>query len=726
MVRRVRAPRRFQGGVAALVTALAPVLLAALVSLTPTTTGPVSLATPDSCVQLISTSTAQDFSNAELLLPPGGETLQQVGMGMTGCTWTSVGFQVTIGYEPIQAAQRSGLEAVLDGYNYERHPHPSGSLFSSGGYAYLITDDYHIWVDGTWWDEAAPQLGTTPLELAGQTLAILVGELAPATEAPALERPELPTTEGPLDCLEMLPAETIADIEGAGYRLDRWAEDRIDEFVSWDGTGCTWGIPQSDAMVSVAYSPIVATQVQALQDRLSAEGYAREESADGSILYRLDDSGEFTGFTAEHRYLFADDHHYYTGSGDQLIAELRSQVMESLAARAEQDVPEEAAEAPVLEVVEEPAEDVTETVTEAVNQLEAPSADPATFTGSTPSVLSGLPTVGDVDLSPRRLAATAGIAVVFAALVGLPGRLIEYAVGERIGRLEQLLAPVSRPFASRWHTVSRLLAGLPRGVQIGSGLMLATLLAGFIEPQFGFNSGSLRLFSGLLLGFVIESLLGLLLIAWALRRRGLATTVEFKAASLLVVALAVMGTRLTGFEPGIVFGLLLVLSVSTAISPREQVRLTWAELAWITVLGLASWIGYSALRPALDGTAGVSSISLFAVEVLAGVTIGCLAALPLVLLPLAGLPGATLFRASRWSWAGAFAAAMALFITIIIPLPDSWQLIEAPFATWVALFVVYAVVAVAIWVVLMFLISDTTTAGEPTGDEPPVPARDER
>ncbi len=101
-----------------------------------------------------------------------------------------------------------------------------------------------------------------------------------------------------------------------------------------------------------------------------------------------------------------------------------------------------------------------------------------------------------------------------------------------------------------------------------SGVALAALISAFVDPEFGFNPGSVRVVLSLLVSFAIDVALGWLIVIWVMRRLvpGATHTFLFRPATLLVVVAAVVFSRLTGFEPGIVFG--LVAGVASA--PRRQ------------------------------------------------------------------------------------------------------------------------------------------------------------
>src|SRR5690606_33018395 len=188
--------------------------------------------------------------------------------------------------------------------------------------------------------------------------------------------------------------------------------------------------------------------------------------------------------------------------------------------------------------------------------------------------------------------------------------------------------------------------------------------------------------------------LGLALIALLLRRRGRPAHIVLRPGSLVIVLVTALASRVAGFEPGFVFGLVLAL-VFAASAEEDEATASIAEGAWLLVAGLTAWILYSGAVGLGWADAGV--VGLFATEGLAGLAVGCLAALPLVMLPLPGLPGRAIWRRRRMLWAGAQVVAAAVFVFVVLPFPLSWEQVDAPFATWILAFAVYAGVAVALW-----------------------------
>lgn len=334
--------------------------------------------------------------------------------------------------------------------------------------------------------------------------------------------------------------------------------------------------------------------------------------------------------------------------------------------------------------------------------LAPPPADPlgppsssllATGSPSSPSVLSALRPVAEVVTSPSNLLVTAAVTIVLLLLVGLPSALLGQTLSENYERLFGGIAAA----AARARGVLSFPA-LPRWLPLAFGIAVATLISAFVDPGFGWNLGSVRMLLSMGIAFALESAAGWWLIRAVLRKTDpdLDPKPEFKFGSLAIILIAVILSRVVGFEPGMVFGLVVGLVFGVTLATARDARVKLIGLGWALAIGLVGWLGYSLL-------AGVPGwLPVFAAETLSAIAVSSLAALPVSLLPLAGLDGGSLFRWNRWVWAGVYTLALLLFFFVLMPMPFSWGEVGAPLATWMGLYAGYAVLAVGLWAVLRY------------------------
>ncbi|WP_100813804.1 hypothetical protein [Microbacterium lacus] len=536
---------------------------------------------------------------------------------------------------------------------------------------------------------------------------VLVG-VASASAASASE-PATAAVEGSVACDDLLSPGILADVAARGFVP---TENATPLFPA-EGRQCWWADPNAlrGQAFAVGYVELTPEQAAAEGERLLATGrFARVDSdgTDGAdVIYRAIPA-EFTNMAEEvdpsFRFHYADGYWFFVYDptaqleegveqlqavynwGDVLAADLQSNVLAAFVA--------------------EPAVVEEETEFEPI-----PAPTPDSFSATTPSTLSGLRTAAEVDFGPAAVGGCIAAALVLVALIGLPGRLVDSALSARYDEWGGMLRPVFRPLRMRMRALARAVENLPTVVVVGGGVVLAALFAAVVEPDFGLNGGSVRLLLSLVGAFLIENVAGLVVLAWWLGRRGAPARLRLRLGSLLVVLVTALASRVAGFDPGFVFGLVFGLAFVGEMSARRDgngdtpsrrdVDQALGEATWLLIAGVTSWLVYSVAVGLAFGTTG-GMIGLLVVELFAGLAVGCLAALFLVLLPLPGLIGATLWAHSRIRWAIAEAVAIGVFLFIVLPLPASWTTVDTPFALWVAMFAIYAVLAVALWAVLTY------------------------
>lgn len=316
-----------------------------------------------------------------------------------------------------------------------------------------------------------------------------------------------------------------------------------------------------------------------------------------------------------------------------------------------------------------------------------------------PSTISDLRTIVDAVPTP----AQGGVLLISAALLTLllavPAFLLSRVLAARydrwfgwldrgrLGRLREELAQ-PRSAALRW-------------VVLAVGMLLASFIAAFIDPRFGFNALSVRLYLTLLVTFVIFNVGAWAVVSLVLRRLQpeARPTLHLHPASLLVVAVAVALSRLLQFDPGIVFGLVAGTTFAVTLALSREALVIIAGTAYAAGIALVAWVGYSILTFLQPLDAGSVALT----ELLGGLTLEGVATLPIALIPLATLDGGILFRWRRWVWAVVYAAGMALFLLVLFDLPGGAVPVDQGFWNWLLVFGVFAVVAVGVWAVDLLL-----------------------
>lgn len=335
------------------------------------------------------------------------------------------------------------------------------------------------------------------------------------------------------------------------------------------------------------------------------------------------------------------------------------------------------------------------------------SGDPAA-----PSVMSGLVPPGQLTVEPPQLALAVLLTVVLVLLVAFPTSLLNSAVDTGTDRFSAWWkgrrhgGGVAAEAAAVAEAIEAETAA-PTPKQPGrgwwwaaAGVGLAGLISAFVDPQFGFNPGSLRLLTSILIGFAVDVVLGWSLTVWLVKRVVPEAThrYEFKPVTLAVVILAVVLTRVTGFEPGIVFGLVAGVAFGALAGAAAEGRAALTSVGYAFGVALLAWTVYGLLGGGSDP--GTDFWRTFLLETLGSVAIGGMAALPIALFPLRGLAGHTVWQWSRWIWAAAYAVGLLAFFVVLMPMPFSWEGVEWGLIGWVTVYVAYLATALGFWLAI--------------------------
>ncbi|MEO8095293.1 MAG: hypothetical protein ABI632_10210 [Pseudolysinimonas sp.] len=320
-----------------------------------------------------------------------------------------------------------------------------------------------------------------------------------------------------------------------------------------------------------------------------------------------------------------------------------------------------------------------------------------------PSVLSSLRTFADALPTPTQSVVIVGSSIMLMLVVGWPGSLLNSVIGARwdafSARLQSRRKSPEPASSSTDGIPAKPRRTAPRWLA-WPGLVLAALIGGFVDPAFGFNAMSARV--------VVSGLLSLLVFnvaAWSLAgviiRRiepRSAPYIKFRWGSLLVLLGAVVLARLLDFNPGVIFGLVAGLAFGMTLARSREAVVVVAGAAFALVVSMLGWTGYSLLAPLASSQAG-NPVAVFATEFFSGLTIEGVSSLPLALLPFALLDGGKLFGWKKWVWAIAYTAGLAVFMLVLLTIPDSFGQIPGDFLRWIGLFVAFGVIAIVIVVI---------------------------
>jgi hypothetical protein len=348
------------------------------------------------------------------------------------------------------------------------------------------------------------------------------------------------------------------------------------------------------------------------------------------------------------------------------------------------------------------------------------SAPPGGVTGLAVSFRDSVPRLADITLDLVLVAQSLLIAGVIMLLVPFPGALFNNTleanyeeitsrvrtVRRRLGRPFAMLRPVdvagepARPAGAFWQS--------PLG--IGAFVLITVVLITFLDPTFWTGATALATFAGLALGLVAMLLVFNLPSALAYRRSGTSFVVRALPGTLAIGVACVLISRLTDFQPGYLYGLVVGLAAAKASDAEtpERTRAEGRTAAIGTVVTLlvaaASWLALGWLSTGPGAAAATSPITVALEAALATMVVAGFEGAAIGALPLKFFAGDKMRQWSFPAWLALGAIAGGLFLHILIN-PSSGYLADSsrtPLATIIVLLVLFGAGSVLFWAYFRF------------------------
>lgn len=302
------------------------------------------------------------------------------------------------------------------------------------------------------------------------------------------------------------------------------------------------------------------------------------------------------------------------------------------------------------------------------------------------SIAAALNPPGQAFKSPALLAANLVITAIVILFITFPSALFNHTLSDNY---EEITA-VTRRFG-------RLRPNLPAGPRRDAVTFAAVLLAGAwingqLDSQFGFNGSSVVSFAATVVNICFGVAFSTMVAVAYRRARHKSTAWHFRALpfGLVFAALCVVVSRLTGFQPGYFYGLVVGIAFGTSLARHEAGHT--AALASLASMGLAvvAWFGWAAVNPSA-AKAGAGWPLVLLDDFLGSLFVGGLVGNVVGLLPLRSLQGGTLVNWRRPVWAVIFGIAVFGMVQVLLH-PENGKVhpSSAPLVTAVLLFVGFA------------------------------------
>ncbi len=219
-------------------------------------------------------------------------------------------------------------------------------------------------------------------------------------------------------------------------------------------------------------------------------------------------------------------------------------------------------------------------------------------------------------------------------------------------------------------------------------LVLGSILGGLLNPHFGFNSQSVASFGATMVAFAIGAGLSWYIAKVFRTRHHYPTHTYLKALplGLGVAALCVIISRVSNFEPGYLYGVVVSIAFVESLEDRHNAHLTVIATFSTLIVALLAWFAWVPVNHLALNHSGNIPIALVD-DVLGSIFVGGLVGTVVGMLPLEFMPGGTLLRWRKDAWAIVFFIALFLLVEVELnPASGPTHHGGAPIVTVVVLF----------------------------------------
>ncbi|QLQ10973.1 MAG: hypothetical protein HZY75_12140 [Nocardioidaceae bacterium] len=226
------------------------------------------------------------------------------------------------------------------------------------------------------------------------------------------------------------------------------------------------------------------------------------------------------------------------------------------------------------------------------------------------------------------------------------------------------------------------------------------VIGGFLDPGFGFSWASFTLVAGVLVTIVVGTVIGSMPGVLLRRRLGLPATAVLEAVptGLVVAVVCVVVSRLVGFQPGYLYGLVGGLAFVVALTKLQQARAVFAGTLVALGVALAAWLAYVPLTSAATQPDPGFAVTI-SQAVAAALFVGGIEGTLIGLTPLKLLPGYTIWSWSRPAWFGLAIVTAFLFVTVLLRPENGYLGSSSTASVWVTygLFAGFGMLSAAFW-----------------------------
>ena len=289
----------------------------------------------------------------------------------------------------------------------------------------------------------------------------------------------------------------------------------------------------------------------------------------------------------------------------------------------------------------------------------------------------------------------AGIAAGAVLFIAFPSQIFNYTFLENYDEIRQSWQRLFRRKRRRGQPAVTTRDLTTNRFIFGAVVLIGALLSSLNDPHFGIHMSSLVTYLAVVGSITVGAAVpGLVTRAYHRGRFGAAeASLQALPAGLAVAAGCVLVSRLTEFQPGYLYGVVVGLQFKRELKLHEKGHIVALTTLTTLVVAVAAWFAWVPVNHVAERSGAFVGLVLLD-DLLAAVFVSGLVGSVFGLIPLQFLPGHTLRQWRRGVWAAVFAIALFGLIQVMIR-PHGAHPHHVPIVVTIGLFVAFGLGSLA-------------------------------
>lgn len=300
--------------------------------------------------------------------------------------------------------------------------------------------------------------------------------------------------------------------------------------------------------------------------------------------------------------------------------------------------------------------------------------------------------------SAAAVVVNAAVTIAVLGLVTFPSLLFNRTYEENHAVIRAWWERRVRWIARVRRRLQRVAAGRRGAISFAIVLVVGSALGALLDSGFGGNLRTLVLFAGIACSVVASMLVGGLvnLTYRRARHRDVRWALQALPSGLVVAGGCVLLSRLTGFQPGYLYGLIGGIAFAGKLTDREEAHVVALTSLITLAISVGAWLLWVPVSAAASQP-GASVVLALLENFLAATFIGGLIGMVIGLTPLRFLPGRKLVAWRRGAWCALYGLAAFGVVQVLLRPQITAFRAAAPFWMTMGFFLGFAALSVVFW-----------------------------